>query len=92
MDRRGPISQYLLPYEAPKRGDIIAFEYPADTSQLFVKRVIGVPGDHVELVNQQVYINDKKTIRTLRSTHQRIHRSLSRQLPERYLHAGCGSR
>jgi len=56
----GPVSQYLLPYEAPKRGDIIAFEYPADTSQLFVKRVIGVPGDHVKLVNQQVYINDKK--------------------------------
>jgi len=56
----GPVSKYLLPYEAPKRGDIIAFEYPADTSQLFVKRVIGLPGDRLKLVNQQVYINDKK--------------------------------
>lgn len=56
----GGIGKYLLPYEEPKRGDIIAFEYPADTSQLFVKRVIGLPGDHLKLVNQQVYINDKK--------------------------------
>lgn len=56
----GPFSKYLLPYETPKRGDIIAFEYPADTSQLFVKRVIGLPGDHLKLVDQQVYINGKK--------------------------------
>jgi signal peptidase I len=56
----GAIGKYLLPYEAPKRGDVIAFQYPADTSQLFVKRVIGLPGDHLKLVNQQVYINGKK--------------------------------
>jgi signal peptidase I len=56
----GSISKYLLPYEEPKRGDIFAFHYPADTSQLFVKRVIGLPGDHLKIVHQQVYINGKK--------------------------------
>jgi signal peptidase I len=56
----GPISKYLLPYEQPKRGDIIAFQYPVDIAQLFVKRVIGVPGDHLKIVNQQVYINGKR--------------------------------
>jgi signal peptidase I len=56
----GPIGRYLLPYEQPKRGDIIAFQYPVDISQLFVKRVIGVPGDHLKIVNQQVYINGRR--------------------------------
>lgn len=56
----GPVSKYLLPYEEPKRGDIIAFEYPADTSQMFVKRVIGVPGDHLKIVDQEVFVNGKK--------------------------------
>jgi signal peptidase I len=56
----GSFSKYLLPYEEPKRGDIIAFEYPADISQLFVKRVIGLPGDHLKIVNQQVYVNGRK--------------------------------
>jgi signal peptidase I len=53
----GAVSKYLLPYEEPKHGDIIVFRYPADISQTFVKRVIGVPGDHIKLVNQVVYRN-----------------------------------
>ena len=44
----GSFSQHILPYEAPKHGDIIVFRYPADISQTFVKRVIGVPGDHIK--------------------------------------------
>ncbi len=55
----GPISRYLLPYEEPQRGDIIVFRYPVDISQTFVKRVIGVPGDRISLVNKQVYRNGK---------------------------------
>jgi signal peptidase I len=53
----GPVSRYLLPYEEPKHGDIIVFRYPADISQTFVKRVIGVPGDRLKIVNQVVYRN-----------------------------------
>lgn len=53
----GPISRYLLPYETPKRGDIIAFRYPVDISTVFVKRVIGAPGDRIRIVNQQLYRN-----------------------------------
>jgi signal peptidase I len=58
----GRISRFLLPYEEPKRGDIFAFHYPADISQLFVKRVIGLPGDHIKIVNQQLYINGKRLV------------------------------
>jgi signal peptidase I len=53
----GTISKYLLPYEEPKHGDIIVFRYPSDISQTFVKRVIGVPGDHLKMVNRIIYRN-----------------------------------
>jgi signal peptidase I len=55
----GPVSKYVLPYRQPKRGDIIVFRYPVDISQTFVKRCMGVPGDHIRLVNKQVYLNGK---------------------------------
>jgi signal peptidase I len=53
----GPLSKHLLPYDAVKRGDIIVFRYPEDISQTFVKRVIGVPGDRIHLVNKVVWRN-----------------------------------
>ena len=40
-----------------KRGDIIVFRYPVDIRQTFVKRVIGVPGDHIRIENKQVIRN-----------------------------------
>lgn len=56
----GPISGHLLPYESPKRGDIIVFRYPVDIRQTFVKRVMGIPGDHLRLENKNVILNGKK--------------------------------
>jgi signal peptidase I len=53
----GPITRHLLPYTPVKRGDIIVFRYPSDISENYVKRVIGVPGDHIHLVNKVVYLN-----------------------------------
>lgn len=53
----GAVSKYILPYSDVKRGDIIVFKFPIDTKQTFVKRVIGVPGDHIKLVNKQVFLN-----------------------------------
>src|ERR1041385_4353811 len=55
----GSIARYFLPYTEPKRGDIIVFRYPMDISQNYVKRVMGVPGDHIHLVNKVVYLNGK---------------------------------
>jgi len=55
----GPISKYLLPYTEPKRGDVIVFRYPMDINQNFVKRVIGVPGDHIHIVDKVVYVNGR---------------------------------
>src|SRR5712692_7565281 len=56
----GSLSKFVLPYAEPRDGDIIVFRYPIDISQTFVKRVMGVPGDHIRIVNQQVYRNGSK--------------------------------
>jgi len=56
----GAISKYLLPYQAVKRGDIIVFRYPMDIKQTFVKRVVGVPGDRIHLIDKQLYVNGVK--------------------------------
>ena len=58
----GAISRYLLPYTDVKRGDIIVFRYPVDIDENYVKRVMGVPGDHIHLVNDEVYLNGKKLV------------------------------
>jgi signal peptidase I len=42
-----------------KRGDIVAFPYPKDISQTFVKRVIGLPGDRIQMVNKEVIRNGR---------------------------------
>lgn len=43
--------------EDPKRGDIVIFRYPDDETQLYVKRIIGLPGDTVEMRDGRVYLN-----------------------------------
>lgn len=53
------LGDHLMPYQKISRGDIVVFHYPVDPKQHFVKRVIGVPGDHLRLLNKQVYINGK---------------------------------
>ena len=42
----------------PQRGDIAIFKFPDDESQLFIKRVIGLPGDKIQIINGLVYVND----------------------------------
>lgn len=44
-------------FESPKRGDIVIFKYPDDEKQLFVKRVIGMPGETVVIEDAKVYID-----------------------------------
>jgi signal peptidase I len=53
------LGDHLMPYQKITRGDVIVFHYPVDPAQHFVKRVIGVPGDRLRMVNKKVWINGK---------------------------------
>jgi signal peptidase I len=53
----GGLGDYLMPYRRVQRGDIAVFHYPINPAQHFVKRVIGVPGDRIRLINKQVFVN-----------------------------------
>ena len=58
----GAVSKYVLPYRDVHRGDIIVFRLPPDPRQNYVKRVMGIPGDHIHLENKQVVLNGKKLV------------------------------
>jgi signal peptidase I len=53
----GSFWDHVMPYRPVRRGDIIVFHYPVNPSEHFVKRVVGVPGDRVRLINREVYVN-----------------------------------
>ena len=53
------IGRYLLEYDKPQRGEVVVFVFPEDRSKDFIKRVVGVAGDTVEIRGKKVYINGK---------------------------------
>jgi signal peptidase I len=58
----GPLGRHILPYRDIERGDIIAFLYPEDVRQTYVKRVIGLPGDRIHMESGIVVRNGRRLI------------------------------
>lgn len=50
----------IVPWNQPARGDVVVFRYPKNRKIDYIKRVIGLPGDNVEIKNKQLFINGKK--------------------------------
>jgi signal peptidase I len=54
---RGHVYDAFLPYRAVRRGDVIVFKFPFQDHPHYVKRVVGLPGDRIKIVEQKVYVN-----------------------------------
>lgn len=51
------VNKFVYHFEGIQRGDIVVFWYPKDPSKSFIKRVVGVPGDVIQIKDGQVYVN-----------------------------------
>ncbi len=59
-DDRVTIFRLAYAFSDPKRGDIVSFYYPDDESEIFIKRIIGLPGEVIQGIDGYVYINGNK--------------------------------
>ena len=60
-----PVLNYtIIEMDEPERGDVVVFRYPRDTSLDYIKRIVGLPGDHIAYYNKVLYVNGKPTNRS----------------------------
>jgi signal peptidase I len=53
------IDKYLIQFKKPERGDVVVFKWPEDEDKDFIKRVVGVEGDVIEIKNDDLYVNNE---------------------------------
>ncbi len=64
------INTKIVEIDQPKRGDVIVFRLPTDPSVNYIKRLVGLPGDHISVRGDRVYINDRLMPVTLDGTYR----------------------
>jgi signal peptidase I len=54
------INKFVYRFESVARGDVVVFRYPRDPAKSYIKRVVGVPGDHIRIEHGRVYVNGRR--------------------------------
>ncbi len=54
------INKFVYHFESVARGDVVVFRYPRDPAKSYIKRVIGMPGDHILIERGRVYVNGRR--------------------------------
>jgi signal peptidase I len=76
------INKFVYRWEPVSRGDVVVFHYPYDTAKSYIKRVIGVAGDRVEIRQGWVYVNGELLFEPYVASKYRDERSYSGVVPE----------
>ena len=67
-----PLFQGRLISKEPKRGDVVVFKTPADNRTDYIKRLIGLPGDEIQFIDSNLYLNNAEIIRSKISNDDKI--------------------
>jgi len=62
-----PIFKDRIFFKSPKRGDVVVFKTPADNRTDYIKRLIGLPGDTVQFIDGEIYLNGNQILKTIKS-------------------------
>ena len=68
-----PIIKQRIMKNIPNRGDVIVFKYPMDNRTDYIKRLIGLPGDTIQFIDGDLYLNGNQILKTIKSNNESIY-------------------
>ena len=68
-----PIYNKRINFTEPKRGDVVVFKTPADNRTDYIKRLVGLPGDTIQFIDSNLYINNSEILKSVISKNEKIY-------------------
>ena len=68
-----PVLNKRIMFNVPERGDVIVFKTPADNRTDYIKRLIGLPGDKIQFIDSNLYINNSEVLKSRKSKNDKVY-------------------